>query len=118
MACPVSRTWTIFPIMDIRTPQDTWTVMDTWTKLDNLMNEQSLNIQTKAIIMEEKIKITSILQALTKAVAETFHLSTLEAISAVAMSKTAARITSNRNVEYSIESEIESLLSELRMGKS
>lgn len=66
--------------------------------------------------MEENIKITSILQILTKAVAETFNLSTLEAISAVATSKTAARITSNRSAEYSIESETESLLSELRMG--
>ena len=66
--------------------------------------------------MEENIKITSILQALTKAVAETFKLTTLEAISAVATSKTVARITSNRNAEYSIEKDTESLLSELRMG--
>ncbi len=65
--------------------------------------------------MEENIKITSILQALTKTVADTFKLSTIEAISAVATSKTVARITSNRNAEYSIERETESLLSELRM---
>lgn len=43
--------------------------------------------------MEENIKITSILQSLTKAAAETFKLTTLEAISAVATSKTVARIT-------------------------
>lgn len=60
--------------------------------------------------MEENIKITSILQALTKAVAETFKLSTIEAISAVATSKTVARITSNRKAEYSIERERDRIL--------
>ena len=66
--------------------------------------------------MEENMKIMSLLQDLTKVVAETFKLSTMEAIGAVATSKTVARIMNNRKADYNVEKEASALIHELKTG--